>query len=118
MDGDSCINFDTVQVIVKKEFLHYIPAAFTPNGDGLNDRFEFDILGATTADVQIFDRWGEEVYSNPAQLNGIHQGGTNGWDGKFRGKDAQLDTYTYYIEVLLPGESTKRTLTGTIMPMH
>ena len=46
----------------------FIPTAFTPNSDNLNDCFVFDILGATNIDISIFDRWGEKVYENPDLL--------------------------------------------------
>lgn len=117
-DSAGCIQFDTVTVLIKKEFLYYIPAAFTPNGDGLNERFEFNILGAKSISIQIWNRWGEKVYDNPAQLNGIHQGGSNGWDGTFKDKLAEMDTYTYQIIVQLYGEDNTRTITGTVTPMR
>lgn len=97
MNQDSCFASDTVSIIVQIEPKMFIPSAFTPNGDGLNDFFEFDILGATSIDIKIFDRWGAELYSNPAQPNGIT--GTNGWDGKKNGTVVPFDTYVYQMRV-------------------
>jgi gliding motility-associated-like protein len=111
-----CSASDTVRVEVSNDMSAFFPAAFTPNGDGLNDRFEFDILGSTNNDIQIWNRWGEKVYSNPTQQNGIHQGGANGWDGTFRGKACEFGTYTYQIEVTY-FDGHKETKAGTVILM-
>lgn len=97
MDEDSCTASDTVRVEVKNEESNFIPSAFSPNGDGLNDRFEFDILGAVNADVKIYDRWGNLIFTNANQKNGI--GNNDGWDGTFKGKTVELDTYVYIMKV-------------------
>ena len=97
VNARGCSITDTVHVTVSNQPSMFIPTGFTPNGDGLNDRFEFDILGATTINVQIWDRWGELVYSNPAQANGTN--GIDGWDGTFRGQPVAFDTYTYQFDI-------------------
>lgn len=51
-----------------------VPNIFTPNGDGKNDTFEFIEKGIESIGVNIFNRWGKEVYSWSV-LNGS-------WDGK------------------------------------
>jgi len=67
-----------------------IPDAFSPNGDGINDKFE--ILHPTTMKIEfeVFNRWGNSVYKSSDYQNE--------WDGKgtgsFLGKD--LPTGTYY----------------------
>jgi len=67
-----------------------VPNAFTPNGDGLNDLFQFFTKGIQkiTA-VKVFDRWGELVYNG--------DGNETGWDGTYKGKDCQIETYVYLI---------------------
>ena len=68
----------TVKVIALK-----IPNVFTPNGDGLNDRFEIRGLELYPENrLIIFNRWGNEVYSAKTY--------TNDWDG------ANLSEGTYY----------------------
>lgn len=59
-----------------------LPNAFTPNGDGKNDRF---IKGL---DVTILNRWGQQLYR-----------GTDGWDGTFEGKSVTPGTYFYVIRL-------------------
>jgi gliding motility-associated-like protein len=52
---------------------------FSPNNDGINDDFIFGEYGMENIDVQIFNRWGQEVYS--------WTGENKAWDG--RGADGQ-----------------------------
>ena len=115
VNARGCIATDTVHVTVRNQPSAFVPTGFTPNGDGLNDRFEFDILGAKTIDVQIWNRWGEKVYSDPAQANGIT--GSNGWDGSFRGHLAEYDTYTYQFTVTY-FNGHQETMAGTVTLMR
>ena len=70
----------------------YIPNAFTPNGDGLNDSFK--ILGLppeniTKFNLQIYNRWGQIVFSTNNILNG--------WDGTLNGEYCPEGYYTWVI---------------------
>ncbi len=115
LNEDSCITSDTVLVSVSNQPSNFFPTAFSPNGDGLNDRFEFDVLGAKSADVRIFNRWGNLVYSNPSQQNGIT--GTNGWDGTFKGKPLEAETFVYTVVVKYFNDVEQR-FTGTVALMR
>lgn len=69
-----------------------VPNAFSPNGDGINDRWQLsnlaDYPGAT---VEVFNRYGQRVfYSN---------GYTNSWDGTVSGKPLPVATYYYIIHL-------------------
>ena len=57
----------------------YVPNAFTPNGDGDNDRFAPVINDISNYTFQVFSRWGELIFnsSEPGE----------GWDGRTRGGD-------------------------------
>lgn len=69
----------------------YIPNAFSPNGDGLNDRFRFIPVGiATYKFFRIFNRWGTEIYSSTDFRTG--------WDGTFKGAPAPVDTYIWILQ--------------------
>jgi len=67
----------------------FIPDAFTPNGDGINDTFGVKGEGIQNFNLKIFNRWGEEVFesNNPKQQ----------WDGTYNGKPAQNDMYVYQL---------------------
>jgi gliding motility-associated-like protein len=115
MDGDSCINFDTVRVVVKLAPQSFIPSAFTPNGDGLNDYFNFDILGSKNIAVKIFNRWGTVMYENDNQPNGITT--TNAWNGTFKGEKVAYETFVYNIKITY-WDDTEDVITGTIAVMR
>ena len=113
-NADSCFAHDTVTVVVNKDRVTFIPTAFTPNGDGLNDRFTFAILGASTIEVSVFDRWGERIFYDPAQPNGISN--SYGWDGTRNGKLEPNDSYTYQLKITYyDGSVESKTGTVTIM---
>jgi gliding motility-associated-like protein len=65
----------------------FIPNAFTPNGDGINDTFGVKGEGIKNFTLRIYDRWGEEVFESH---NSKQQ-----WDGTYNGKPAQNDVYVY-----------------------
>ncbi|MDX2172415.1 MAG: gliding motility-associated C-terminal domain-containing protein [Bacteroidota bacterium] len=67
----------------------FIPNAFSPNGDGLNEVFL--VYGYSISDVtmDIFDRWGEKLFSSTDQKLG--------WDGSYKGKPCSNDSYVYKI---------------------
>jgi gliding motility-associated-like protein len=71
--------------------------AFSPNGDGFNDRFVIEYSGPATVDwVRIYNRWGELLFEteDPRAL----------WDGHFRGKLVDPGVYVYTLEGTCEGE--------------
>ncbi|MES2622743.1 MAG: gliding motility-associated C-terminal domain-containing protein [Bacteroidota bacterium] len=115
MSADSCYASDTITIYVENELARFIPTAFTPNGDGLNDRFEFDILGATKIETEIYNRWGERVFYNQDQKNGT--GGGSGWDGTKDGKPVPYDTYVYQINATYLNDDEIKKIAGTVTLM-
>ncbi|CAL1516613.1 hypothetical protein MMC2321_00336 [Chitinophaga sp. MM2321] len=86
-----CFGFDTISVKYYTGPEMYIPNAFTPNGDGVNDRFRFIPVGITTYKFfRIFNRWGQEIYSSTDFRNG--------WDGTYKGMPAPIDTYLWILQ--------------------
>ncbi|MGZ3885559.1 MAG: T9SS type B sorting domain-containing protein, partial [Bacteroidia bacterium] len=76
-----------------EDFGIWVPNAFTPNGDGLNDIFYAKGYGITKFNMDIFDRWGEKVFSS-SDLS-------DSWDGS-RGasnKTIENGVYTWLIRV-------------------
>jgi gliding motility-associated-like protein len=115
MNADSCFASDTITVTVNKDQASFIPSAFTPNNDGLNDRFQFAILGASNIDISIYNRWGELVFHNANQSNSTSA--TDGWDGTNNGRQAPMDTYVYKMEVTY-FDGTTQNKTGTVTLMR
>jgi gliding motility-associated-like protein len=87
---------DTIEdaVIIHGDYMFYVPNAFSPNGDGINDTFfpKGYMLDASCYKMLIFDRWGNLIFSS-TDLN-------LGWDGKANGgaETAQQDVYVWKIE--------------------
>jgi gliding motility-associated-like protein len=68
-----------------------VPNAFTPNGDGSNDRFRVRGFGVEAFRLRIVNRWGEVVYEGTDMAEG--------WDGTFRGKPQEMDAYAWTLDV-------------------
>lgn len=79
----------------------YIPNIFSPNGDGINDKFQvFTGQGVTQINfVKIYDRWGELVFEEPGAPFPSTPDGTSGWDGRFGGDTMNPATFLYLVEV-------------------
>lgn len=89
-----CTDDTTIEIIVQPEFTFYIPNAFTPNGDGINDVFFGTGIGIAKYEMWIFDRWGNLIYT----CNDINQT----WDGTVQGAGGQLcqiDTYVWKVAI-------------------
>lgn len=86
-----CADTTTEPLEVLPEFTVYIPNAFTPDGDGLNDVFYVYGEEITELNMKIFDRWGNLIFETNTQ--------TEGWDGRANGgrEIAQQDVYVYKV---------------------
>ena len=61
---NGCEDTYSTEITVHPDFAVFIPNAFTPNGDGLNDKFEVKGVGVKTYNLQIYSRWGELIYES------------------------------------------------------
>jgi gliding motility-associated-like protein len=82
-----CTDSATSNVSILDEFLIYIPSAFSPNNDGLNDEFIITTAGVQSLSFQLFNRWGEQVF-NSTETNPT-------WDGTQNGIEVQQGVYVY-----------------------
>ncbi|GAB4277735.1 MAG: hypothetical protein Kow0068_00960 [Marinilabiliales bacterium] len=83
-----------VLVTVIEEYTLDVPTAFTPNGDGVNDVVYVKGWGIKELiEFKIFNRWGQQVF----YTDDLKQG----WDGTYKGKKQNMDTYAYYVKVRL-----------------
>ncbi|MFM2327894.1 MAG: hypothetical protein RIR31_2096, partial [Bacteroidota bacterium] len=87
-----CFDYDSIRVhLFKIDAGLYVPTAFTPNGDGLNDVFRPIILGMKSLNIfKVYNRWGQLLYSGTDAQKG--------WDGNFAGKGQDPATYVWYAE--------------------
>ena len=107
--------FDTMTIInafsafAKGEI--YVPTAFTPDRNGLNDLFKPTYYGLQSQDYHfiIFNRWGEVVFETTDR--------DAAWDGKFKGMPAQQDVYAWLLKGTLAGNK-RVVLNGTVTLLH
>lgn len=102
----NCKNSDSI--LIKKECNYdaYIPSAFSPNHDGINDVLVplSNVNGMQIIDFLIYNRWGEKVFEAQDFVpNDI----SKGWDGMYKGENAQVDNYAYYCSVRMPDNQIK-----------
>lgn len=94
-----------IQLRVDQRRLFYVPNAFSPNGDGSNDRFTLyanDAIDQIEV-LRIFDRWGNQVFSaydfpaNDPQY---------GWDGTHQGQQLNAAVFVFYAQLRLKNGRT------------
>lgn len=93
-----CPQQDSVKITVIMQDV-FVPNAFSPNGDGINDVFRVTARKLINLqEFRIFNRWGQEVF----YTSDIRQG----WDGRFKGKPQDPGTYKYMMRVAYPNGRT------------
>lgn len=90
-DTNGCIDTASQTILVFTDSAAWIPNVFTPNGDQKNDVLNIVGIGIKDIDARIFNRWGAEVYS--------WSNLSNGWDGKYSGKDSPEGVYFYLAKI-------------------
>ena len=88
-----CVSTAFENITIEPDFIFYVPNAFTPDGDGINDSFTGKGIFIKEFQMSIFDRWGNMIFFTE-DIN-------KPWDGKANhGADiAQGDVYVYSIKV-------------------
>ncbi len=92
-DSMQCfVKSDIVNIAVIERYEVEVPNTFTPNGDGKNDVINVLAIGADELlEFKIFNRWGQMVFST-TDFN-------KGWDGTYKGKPQNIDTYVWMATV-------------------
>ena len=88
-DENGCTARDAVNVFLEGTL--YVPNAFSPNGDGVNDVF---FAVATEVDeffIYVFNRWGELIWEG----NDPH----HFWNGTYKGTESPIDTYVWKVQM-------------------
>lgn len=99
-DNESgCRSSDEILIKVKESICEepyiYVPNAFTPNEDGVNDVLFVRGENIDEVYMTIYDRWGEKVFET--------ENLDKGWDGSFNGKTVSGDVYGYYLKIVCYG---------------
>ncbi len=94
--SSGCVRGASISIQVSECQSIYVPNAFSPNDDGVNDCFEV-YTGACVSRVlglQIFDRWGGQVFQS-------NESGPLCWDGDYQGQPTSTGVYVYQLMVEL-----------------
>ena len=94
--GCSAVDSISVTAFCRKAEV-FVPNAFTPDGDGLNDILMIRGTGIMVKSFRIFTRWGETIFD---KKNFAANDPKYGWDGKIRGVPATPDVYVFTAEVI------------------
>lgn len=99
--NQGCVASASVQITVNGAPPVYVPNAFSPNGDNVNDIWYVYGTGIKDFKAMVFDRWGEKVFESDDQ--------SIGWDGTYKGQLQQPGVYIYIVNIVyLSGESTSK----------
>lgn len=95
---DNCTTIDSIVVKVNKRRDVFIPNAFSPNNDGINDYFSISANKSVTLikNLKIFDRWGALMYE---RKDLIPNQASSGWDGFFNGNLMNSGVYVWMAEI-------------------
>lgn len=89
-NANGCVGWDTVTVTILPTFV--IPNGFSPNGDGVNDVWQIDLIYLfPDCEVEVFNRWGEPLFYS--------KGYNTPWNGTYKGKPVPVGTYYYLIRL-------------------
>jgi len=92
---EGCTDTASVKVSVFKGSQIYVPTAFTPNGDGLNDILKpYYVSISSVSYFTIYNSWGQKVFSTHEL--------TKGWDGNFKGQEGSAGTYVWVLKAVDP----------------
>jgi gliding motility-associated-like protein len=109
-DKNGCIDTDTMFVkYTNPDVTLYIPDAFTPNNDGINDQFKplISLRGQADAEWKLFNRFGNMIFSSNSS--------TTGWDGNYKGVPQPAGNYSYLINIKATGACPARNMKGTVL---
>ena len=92
-DNWGCTDLDSVLIKVYNGQSFYVPNAFTPDGDGLNDLFRPTYVGIKKLDYfRVYNRYGVLIF----ETNDIGRG----WDGRYKGVRQNLDNYIFIVKAI------------------
>jgi gliding motility-associated-like protein len=95
MSDKGCRDTLVKAITIGDDFGIYVPDAFSPNGDGLNDIFQPKGFGIVKYEMNIYDRWGERIFTTTEF--------EQGWDGSFpKRAESELkeDVYVWQIKLV------------------
>lgn len=90
------------------ENMIYVPNAFTPNGDGVNDEVHVHSESIRSMKFFVYDQWGELIFTTANMQTG--------WDGTYKGTHEPAGVYVYYVKAIMnDGQTTTKKGTITLL---
>ena len=87
-----CRDTSIKYIQIEEDLIIYIPNAFSPNEDNLNDIFVPVTQGIKASTLQIFNRWGQKIF----ETNRLGEG----WDGTYKGRACGQDVYIWKLRLI------------------
>ena len=111
-NANGCTDTKIIEVVVNGVFTCYVPTAFTPDGDGLNDFFfvEGESIDSEVFNFSVYNRWGERIF----EAEDIH----TKWDGTYKNLPAQEDIYIWKLDTKDAVTGEHKEFTGHVMLMR
>ena len=107
LDSRGCSGRDDARVEEECAPELFIPNAFTPNGDGVNDSFFITGHHAEVRELLVFDRWGSVVFASDPQ--------NQSWNGMHKGEPLPVGTYQYVIRYApVSDQDREETVSGKV----
>jgi gliding motility-associated-like protein len=96
-NANGCVVIDTLVITVIPRIV--FPTGITPNGDGMNDDWEIDYIEwFEHVTVEVYNRWGEQLYYYDGTGPGYDQTGVR-WDGYYNGNPLPVGTYYFIVNL-------------------
>ena len=89
---ECAVSSDSITVVHEEcDCQYFIPTAFSPNNDGVNDKFGVvnTCTGVTYFKLEVFNRWNELLFESNSE--------NNKWNGFYKGNEQELDSYIYIL---------------------
>ncbi len=111
INEQGCTGNYSLNVEVVSDIAIFVPNAFTPNGDGVNDDWQIfgNVIGIENIAVLVFNRWGEKVFES-TDINFA-------WDAVYKGKILLPDVYVYHIRIDWKSNRPSSNLKGSVTLM-
>jgi gliding motility-associated-like protein len=110
-DTFGCFDTANVCIEVTSEAIFTFPNVFTPGSDGTNDAFVPTTVGVKDIKVNIYDRWGVQIYGWVANDPNIN---TTGWNGKTSGGKQATDGVYYWVATVTDFQAQSQNVSGFV----
>ncbi len=103
---NNCSATDSVNVKLCEEMVYFVPNAFTPNDDAINDVFKVYGAGIASIELEIYNRWGELIYKT--------MGKDVSWDGTYNNELCMEGIYFYKALIVGKKKGSVKNIKGSV----